>query len=81
MIILGIILIILGMIILINLPNINSVVIILIGEFAMIIGISLIIRFHYDIPKAIDVYRGNTTLEITYKDSIPVDTVIIFKNK
>ena len=30
-------------------------------------------------PTAIDVYRGNTTLEITYKDSIPVDTVVVFK--
>lgn len=30
-------------------------------------------------PRAIDVYRGKTTLEITYKDSIPVDTVVVFK--
>lgn len=30
-------------------------------------------------PSAIDVYRGNTTLEITYKDSIPVDTIVVFK--
>lgn len=30
-------------------------------------------------PTAIDVYRGNTTLEITYKDSIPIDTVVVFK--
>ena len=30
-------------------------------------------------PTAIDVYRGKTTLEITYKDSIPVDTVVVFK--
>lgn len=30
-------------------------------------------------PSAIDVYRGNTTLEITYKDNIPVDTVVVFK--
>lgn len=27
----------------------------------------------------IDVYRGNTTLEITYRDSIPVDTVVVWK--
>lgn len=32
-------------------------------------------------PQAIDVYRGNTTLQITYKDSIPVDTVVVFKNR
>lgn len=30
-------------------------------------------------PKAIDVYRGRTTLQITYKDNIPIDTVVVFK--
>ncbi len=30
-------------------------------------------------PTALDVYRGKTTLEITYKDNIPVDSVVIFK--
>ena len=30
-------------------------------------------------PQAIDVYRGRTTLEITYRDSIPIDSVIVFK--
>lgn len=30
---------------------------------------------------AIEVYRGNTTLEITYRDSIPVDSIVILKNK
>lgn len=30
-------------------------------------------------PMAIDVYRGNTTLEITYKDSIPVDSTVVWK--
>lgn len=24
-----------------------------------------------------DVYRGKTTLEITYKDSIPIDTIVV----
>lgn len=33
------------------------------------------------IPTAMDVYRGNTTLEITYRDGVPVDSVIIFKQK
>ena len=31
--------------------------------------------------KPIDVYRGNTTLEITYRDSIAIDSVVIWKNK
>ena len=30
-------------------------------------------------PEAIDVYRGKTTLEVTYKDSIPIDSVVVFK--
>lgn len=30
-------------------------------------------------PQAIDVYRGITTLEITYKDSVPIDSVVVFK--
>lgn len=32
-------------------------------------------------PKAIDVYRGNTTIQVTYKDSIPIDTVVVFKSE
>ena len=32
-------------------------------------------------PKPIDVYRNNTTLKITYKDSIPIDSVVVWKNK
>lgn len=32
-------------------------------------------------PKAIDVYRGKTTLEITYKDRIPIDTTVVWKNR
>lgn len=36
---------------------------------------------HLSKPKPIDVYRGNTTLEITYKDNVPVDSVVIWKDK
>lgn len=32
-------------------------------------------------PTALDVYQGKTTLEITYRDSIPVDSVIVFKDE
>lgn len=32
-------------------------------------------------PQAIDVYRGKTTLEITYKDSVAIDSIVVFKNK
>ena len=30
-------------------------------------------------PTAIDVYRGKTTLEVTYKNGVPIDTVVVFK--
>lgn len=30
-------------------------------------------------PTALDVYRNKTTLQITYKDGIPVDSVVVFK--
>lgn len=32
-------------------------------------------------PTAMDVYRGKTTLEITYKDSVAIDSVVVWKEK
>ena len=32
-------------------------------------------------PTAIDVYRGKTTLEIIYKDSVAIDSVVVWKEK
>lgn len=32
-------------------------------------------------PTAMDVYQGKTTLEITYKDGIAIDSVVVFKDK
>ena len=32
-------------------------------------------------PSAIDVYRGNTELEITSVNGTPIDTIVIFKEK
>lgn len=29
--------------------------------------------------QAIDVYRGKTTLQITYRDNVPTDTTVIYK--
>ena len=34
-----------------------------------------------DKPSALDVYQDKTTLEITYRDSIPVDSVVVFKKQ
>ena len=43
-------------------------------------GILLIVIISGE-PKAIDVYRDKTTLEITYRDGVPVDSVVVFKDK
>ena len=32
-------------------------------------------------PTALDVYRGKTTLEITYRDSIAIDSTVVYKVK
>ena len=32
-------------------------------------------------PNALDVYRGKTTLEITYRDSVAVDSTVVYKVK
>lgn len=49
----------------------------------MILGIAGFIdtKEKNNMPTALDVYQGNTTLEITYRDSIPVDSVVVFKIK
>ena len=32
-------------------------------------------------PSAKDVYRGKTTLEITYRDSVAIDSTVVYKVK
>ena len=46
---------------------------------SVISGALIDIKINASEPTAMDVYRGNTTLEITYRDSIPVDSVVVFK--
>lgn len=41
--------------------------------------ISIDAWFQQDYPSAKSVYEGKTTLQITYEDSIPVDTVVVYK--
>lgn len=53
--------------------------------FSLIIGIPLLIVGIVEIapkkPTALDVYQGKTTLEITYIDSIPIDSVVVLKEE
>lgn len=50
------------------------------GTLLACLGVLLIMANHYEKnPSAMDVYQGKTTLEITYKNGIPVDSVVVFK--
>ena len=49
--------------------------------FAFAVSIGTIVLIKDSTPKPIDVYRGKTTLQITYRDSIPIDSVVVFKNE
>ena len=47
----------------------------------MIACLCLTMAFKVKKPEALDVYRGKTTLEITYWDSVAVDSVVVYKVK
>ena len=48
---------------------------------AMLLIIAYLCKPKATEPKAIDVYRDKTTLEITYKNNVPIDTVVVWKGK
>ena len=59
-------------------------------EFGAFIGTIVTILFVIEIclaneiiekskPSALDVYQDKTTLEITYKDGVPVDSIVVWK--
>lgn len=45
------------------------------------LGVIILCLSYFEIPSALDVYRGRTTLKITYENKVPVDTVVVFKHK
>lgn len=52
------------------------------GTLLACLGAMLIMENCYKSnPSAMDVYQGKTTLEITYKDGVAIDSVVVFKNK
>ena len=51
------------------------------GILGMIGAIGHHTELNSNTPTALDVYRGKTTLEITYKDSVAVDSVVVYKRK
>lgn len=52
-----------------------------IGIFFGIVLTVILLAIHDNEPSAMDVYRGETTLEITYRDSIPIDSTVVWKDK
>ena len=54
----------------------------LIGTIMCIAGIIILaLSIQEDKPSAIDVYNGKTRLQITYQDTIPIDTVVVWKDE
>ena len=52
----------------------------LVAAIVMAFNVALIIvRKQNEIPTALDVYRGKTTLEITYRDSVAIDSTVVYK--
>lgn len=57
---------------------------VVVGAFLMlflILGIDTIDEYRFPSITPIDVYRGKTTLEITYRDSIAIDSVVVWKEE
>lgn len=50
-----------------------------IGTLLLVTGAVLLVDLKN--PTALDVYQGKTTLEITYRDSVAVDSVVVFKTE
>lgn len=48
--------------------------------FTAVYAFAILILYREE-PKAIDVYKGKTSLEITYRNGVPVDSVVVFKTK
>lgn len=49
----------------------------IVGVIVMAITLTII---ENKMPKPIDVYRGRTVLKITYEDTVPVDTAVVFRH-
>lgn len=53
----------------------------IIAVLIFILSVFCIVVYYDNKPTAMDVYRGRTTLEITYRDKVPVDSVVVIKKK
>ena len=63
--------------IIISYDNSPSLIIILLLTLCIFVSLLVISKE----PTAMDVYKGKTTLEITYKCGVAIDSTVVFKNK
>ena len=62
----------------------EKAVFVLIGSLSLtaaMLILTIILGIKCPTPTALDVYRGKTTLEITYRDSVAIDSVVVYKMK
>lgn len=59
--------------------NYDSVGVILVASIILVFTVLITTLCLKDNPRAIDVYRGDTTLERTYRDGIPIDSTVVWK--
>ncbi len=61
----------------------NKIDLFFIGLLTGIIFMSIIVAIVTDViykPTAMDVYQGKTTLEITYRQGIAIDSTVVYKD-
>lgn len=56
----------------------NKPLIFIVSIYSLLI--LLLFSFYIREPRAIDVYKGETTLRITYQDGVPIDSTVVWKN-
>lgn len=51
--------------------------------FTLVLSCIIFVMYliNFNKPRAIDVYKGKTTLEITYKNKVPIDSTVVWKDK
>lgn len=57
----------------------DSVGVVLVASIILAFTVLITTLCLKDNPRAIDVYRGSTTLEITYRNGIPIDSTVVWK--
>ena len=60
--------------------SIGEIIFFILFTYAMGIIIGIVAYTQLSI-RPIDVYRGKTTLEITYRDSVAIDSTVVYKVK